>query len=120
MRDAAGRADDMSEESWDASAFAGSKGRYRVYDTHEGGWGHIAVDNIRCSSCGGSSTVWTKKRFGSQGSMDIPITDGPGEIDLNISCMLNLSRFNRNALGAPSSSPTKSEREQEIRTDEPT
>ena len=56
-------ADNMSEESWDASAFAGQTARYRIYDTHDHGWGHIAVDHIRCSSCGPTANAhagWTR------------------------------------------------------------
>lgn len=55
-------ADDMTAESWDATAFAGSVARYRIYDTHQSGWGHIAVDNIVCSSCSAGPTCegWTK------------------------------------------------------------
>lgn len=55
-------ADDLSTESWDASAFAGSVARYRIYDTHSGGWGHIAVDNIVCSNCSpaGECDGWTQ------------------------------------------------------------
>ncbi|MDG2126245.1 MAG: hypothetical protein P8J87_21260, partial [Verrucomicrobiales bacterium] len=34
---------------WDASNYAGETVRFRIYDTHEGGWGHIDVDNIRYS-----------------------------------------------------------------------
>ncbi|MHB9067992.1 MAG: choice-of-anchor Q domain-containing protein [Pirellulaceae bacterium] len=32
---------------WDASAYADQTVRLRIYDTHSGGWGHIAVDDIR-------------------------------------------------------------------------
>jgi len=38
------------EYSWDASLFEGDTVRLGIYDTHQTGWGNIAVDNIRYSA----------------------------------------------------------------------
>jgi hypothetical protein len=36
--------------SWDTTAYVGDTVRLRIYDTHAGGWGHTAVDDIQISS----------------------------------------------------------------------
>ncbi|MDP7286632.1 MAG: hypothetical protein QGH94_01430, partial [Phycisphaerae bacterium] len=36
--------------SWDTTPYIGDTVRLRIYDTHPGGWGHTAVDDIQISS----------------------------------------------------------------------
>ena len=47
VRTATGRDDEtLSWTSWDVSEFIGQSGRLRIFDRHQGGFGHINIDHI--------------------------------------------------------------------------
>jgi len=48
-----GGENNLTSRSWDASGFAGDTVRVRIYDTNEGGWGWVGVDDIGISKVQG-------------------------------------------------------------------
>ena len=51
VRSSTGRDDERLQwESWDVAEFSGEKGVLRIYDEHQGGYGHINIDHIVLSS----------------------------------------------------------------------
>ena len=87
-------ADDMTAEAWDATAFAGSLARYRIYDTHQAGWGHIAVDNIVCSSCtrGPTCAGWTKTSPGCVSGHNMDVHPELRDPDPAVGCCILLGQ----------------------------
>jgi len=50
-----GGENNLTSRSWDASGFAGDTVRVRIYDTNEGGWGWVGVDDIGISKVQGGA-----------------------------------------------------------------